>query len=189
MIQERHDIAWVRGGDGRLTPFDAARLTDSLQQAAAIAGHTDSLLAESVASAVYLFARDGTPDATIDVAEIAEIVLAVLSMLDSKDIARAYAQRRQWAEIRLDRMAASTQTGFELEFYHRLDRELRTLTDEELELVQLRGLRSCVMQLQGAQRWGLACRSLADDIVGFVRGRVLQVRQAYTTALSLEVLE
>jgi hypothetical protein len=184
MIQLREDIAWVRADDGRLTPFDADRLADSIALACEFTGHTDRLLAESVAAAVQHFTRDCETDHTIDADEIANLVVAVLTAL-CEDIAKAYARRREWREIRLDQIA-----GFELEFYRQLDTALRAASAaEETSMMHLRGLRACVMRLRGAQRWGESCRALADEIVEFVRTRVARTRPARAGALSLEVLE
>ena len=56
----------------------------------------------------------------MDAGEIERIVFEVLTMLTCDDIALAYANRHEWAEIRLDQIA-----GFELEFYRQLDGALR----------------------------------------------------------------
>ncbi|MCG3148346.1 MAG: hypothetical protein PCFJNLEI_01789 [Verrucomicrobiae bacterium] len=185
MIQLREDIAWVRDAAGRLAPFDNVRLAASIQNAVATAGLAEHLLAESIASAIHLYTTDTCRQQTIAASEIAELVNAVLTMLDLDEIARAYEQRRQFAEIRLDRLTESA--DFELGFYRRLDSELTAVVDDDLELVQLRGLRACVMRLRGARRWGESCRVLADEIIGFVRERVRQVSRAGT--LYVEVME
>src|SRR5437899_1357484 len=117
MIQLREDIAWVRADDGPRTPFDSHRLARSTQSAGEFAGHPDTLLPGSIAAAVSL----STDGKTIGASEIARVVLDVLTMLACDDIARAYARRHEWAEIRLDQIA-----GFELEFYWQLDAALRT---------------------------------------------------------------
>ena len=182
MIQPREDIAWVRAKDGRLTPFDADRLARSIQLACEFAGHSDDLLAESVASAVHGFTCECD---ALAAAEIAQIVHDVLTMLTCSDVARAYARRGEWLEIQLDEIA-----GFELEFYRRLDTTLRTASSkEEMAVMHLRGLRACVMRLRGTRRWGDSCRLLADEIVDFVRGRVARTRTETAAMLRLEVLE
>src|SRR2546427_11617463 len=116
MIQPCENIVWVRADDGRLTPFDTDRLTQSIQLACEFAGHHDLILAESVAAAVHLYACECERGRALHADEIARIVLEVLTMLTCDDIARAYVSRREWAEIRLDQM-----DGFELEFYRQLD--------------------------------------------------------------------
>jgi hypothetical protein len=185
MIQARMDIAWVRGADGRLTPFDPDRLAQSVALACEFTGHPDRLLAESVAAAVQQYACECEPARVIADYEIERIVLGVLTALACESVARAYACRHEWAEIRLDQIG-----GFELEFYRQLDEALRAASGaEEMARVHLRGLRACVMRLRGARRWGGSCRALADEIVEFVRARVAGSRPADAGALSLEVTE
>ena len=166
MIQLREDIVWVRGADDRLTPFDGSLLAASIENAIG-----DQLLAESVAAAIYRYARDGNNIEPLRVSEIVDLVCAALTMFGLTDSADAYRQRGRCAEIRLDQLAISD--AFELGFYRQLDCELRALTGPAR--LSLRGLRACVMRLRGARRWGEGCRVLADEIVSFVRGRVQQV--------------
>ena len=163
MIQLCDDIVWVRGADDRLTPFDSNRLVASIQRAIG-----DELLAESIATAIYRYARETQ---TITAAAIAELAGAALTLFGLIDYAAAYRQRGQFAEIRLDQLAGGE--TFELGFYRQLDHALRALADPAR--LNLSGLRACVMRLRGARRWGESCRALADDIVGFVRDRVRQV--------------
>src|SRR5437773_2516294 len=113
MILERQDLAWVKSADGRLTPFDEARLIASIQTAARRAGHENELLAESVAGAIHLYARDCTGDQTVAASEIENIVASVLCRLDYDDVASAYSHRRQLAEIHLDELVARSGPAFE----------------------------------------------------------------------------
>ena len=189
MILERQDLAWVESADGRLTPFDEARLITSIQTAARRVGHDGECLAESVAAAIHLYARDCSSKRTVEASEIEEVVASVLHMLGCDDIERAYAQRRQLGEICLDQLAAQSGAGFELNFFHRLDHALRTAADKELALLHVRGLRSCVMRLRSAQRWGASCSALAADLVEHVRYRVARMRPQRAAALRLAVLD
>jgi len=163
MIQLREDIAWVCVADGKRTPFDNQQLIGSIQRAIG-----DQLLAESIANAIYRYACDTN---TISTAEIAKLVVTALTLFGLADCANAYRHRDQFAEIRLDQLAGSE--AFELGFYRQLDHALRSLTTPAR--LNLSGLRACVMRLRGAQRWGESCRTLADEIVGFVRDRIQQV--------------
>jgi hypothetical protein len=187
MIQFPEDLAWVREADGRSRPFDGARLGVSLQAAATVAGVVDLTLIESIVAVAHLYVCDCCPERTTTPPEIVSLVIEMLTMLGMREIARAYEQRGLWTQIRLDQMAAGE--DFELGFYNRLNTRLQAAADAELELVQLRGLRACVMRLRGAQRWGASCRTLADEIVEFVRVRVERVRPPRAVALNVEVLE
>lgn len=189
MILPREDIAWIKDSNGAIAPFDGARLARSVQRAAAQVGHGDWWLAESVASALHTFACESSSARTMTAREVAEMVAEVLAMLGFPEIARAYESRARYAEIRLDEMAARSEAGFELEFFRRLDAALGPAALEETMTLQVGGLRSCVMRLRGARRWGAGCRTLAEDIVDYVRERAVRLRPAQACALQLAVLE
>jgi hypothetical protein len=189
MILAREDIGWVRTEDGGLSPFDESRLTRSVQRAAAAVGHRDWWLAESVAAAIRLYLVESSADRTISIDELASLVFDVLGMLGYAEIAQAYVQRNERTEIRLDDLAEHASGGFELQFFRQLDTALLAAADEGLSLVQVYGLRACVMRLRGAHRWGAGCRRFAEDIVNYVRDRVSQMRSGHAAALRLAVVD
>jgi hypothetical protein len=59
--------------------------------------------------------------------------------------------------------------ALELVFFQRLRLELRRQLAPEPNVVCFHGLRSCVKQLAGAQRWSPRCQTLHDRIVDFLR--------------------
>jgi hypothetical protein len=189
MILLREDITWVRAEEGRLTPFDTWRLAESIRRAAEAVNHHDWWVAESIAAATHLYAVECLPEDPLSARELAHIVTKVLEMLGYADVSQAYAQRGEQTKIRLDEMAAQASGGFELAFFCKLDAALQAAADEELSVVHVCGLRSCVMRLRAAHRWGASCRQLAEDIVEYVRNRVSQVRPEHAAVLRLAVLE
>lgn len=188
MIQLRDDICWVQADDGRATPFDGARLAVSIQRAAAAAGQFDWWPAEAVVDAVWQATRECCPQQTIAVEELARVVVRMLTMIGFPEVAQAYQRRRQYTEIRLDQMTAEASTASELTFYHQLDAALRVAGDDELALVQVRGLRACVMRLRGAQYWSENCRRLAEEILGHLRERVARLRRPAAGELRVTVV-
>ncbi len=189
MIQAQSDIAWVRFDDGHLAPFDERRLALSIQNTAARLGDADWWLAESIAAAVHAYAVKCRSDAIIPSKEIADIVVTVLSMLGFKELSQAYAKKKRRAEIRLGDLAGHVGTAFELEFFRQLDHALHAAADQRLSVLEVVGLRTCVMQLRGARRWTEGCRRSAEEIVEYVRERVARVRPAQAVCLQLAVVE
>ena len=57
----------------------------------------------------------------------------------------------------------------ELLFFPRLRDELRGQLRQSPRVVRFRGLRGCVKQLAGAQRWSSRCEQLEDQIVAYLR--------------------
>jgi hypothetical protein len=189
MIQAHTDIVWVRFEDGHLAPFDEQRLALSIQDVAERAGHSDWWLAESVAAAVHAYAIKCRSDGVIPSREIVEIVVAVLSTLGFEKISEAYEGHAHCAAVHLNDLASLTGAAFELEFFRQLDKALGAASDHRLSVIEVDGLRACVMRLRGAQRWNSGCRQLADEIVEYVRERVVRVRPAQAADLRLAVVE
>ena len=69
----------------------------------------------------------------------------------------------------LRRLARESAGAGELFFFPRLRDELRQQLKREPRMVRFRGLRGCVKQLAGAQRWSLRCRTLQEYILQFLR--------------------
>jgi hypothetical protein len=189
MIQLLEDIAWVRFSDGHLAPFDEHRLALSIQQVAERTGDSDWWLAESIAAAVHTYAIKSRPDGVIPSNEVAEIVAAVLSMLGYEKISEAYGGSANRVAIHLNELAGPVGPAFELEFFHRLDHALGVAANRGLLVMEVNGLRGCVMQLRGAQRWTAGCRQLAEEIVEHVRERVARMRPLQAASLKLAVVE
>jgi hypothetical protein len=189
VILLEQNMVWVRDADGRLTPFVPRRLAEAIHDAARQAVSPTDWIAVPVAEAVtaYLMERDGEP--VVAASELRQIVLTVLKMLGCKEIACAYQREHQRVEIRLDELAAQSGAGFELDFFQQLDTALAAVRDDAMRQLRVQGLRACVLQLRGAQRWGTGCRTTAEEIVGHVRARVARMRSPTAEALNLAVLE
>jgi hypothetical protein len=189
MILLLDNVVWVVRPDGCRAPFDVARLAASIRQAAALTGHTDWWLADVVATAVHEYALDCIHDRVVGLGDVVDVVVELLAALGYREISEAYTQRQRRAEVRLDELAATTDAACELVFFRQLDGALGAAADEQLSLLQVCGLRPCVLRLRGAQRWNEGCRRLAEDIVSYVRTRVERLRPPQAATLRLAVSE
>ena len=189
MIRLQDNIAWVRFDDGHLAPFDEQELALSIQHVATRLGDADWWLAESIAAAVHAYAVKCRSDRIIPSSEIADIVVTVLSMLGFKEMSQAYAKKKRRAEIHLGDLVGHVGTAYELEFFRQLDDALHAAADQRLSVLEVVGLRTCVMHLRGAQRWTAGCRRCAEEIVDYVRERVTRLRPAEAVQLQLAVVE
>src|SRR5580658_8005486 len=106
-----------------------------------------------------MYAMKTRSDGIIPSAEIAEIVSAVLSTLGYEKISLAYGQGPNRVAIQLHELISRTNAAFELEFFQRLDRALGVAASSRLSVMEVNGLRTCVMRLRGARRWTAGCRS------------------------------
>ncbi len=175
MIQARDNLVWVRNDAGELEPFAEDRLAAAVQRVTG-ADEDGRAVAETVAGAVFQYARDHAAERIVTTVEIAEMVEAVLLILGYDEATGG------GEEIRLDVLAARTGVGFELAFYRELGAALGRA--QQRRAVRVSGLRACVLRLRGARRWGAGCRQLAQEILEFVYARAARAR-----ALQLAVVE
>lgn len=87
------------------------------------------------------------------------------------------------AESDLREVAASAGESFELSFFPHLRDEMRRKLDEEPHVVRFNGLRDCVKQIVGAQRWSQRCEFLNDQIVEYLRTCLTTESKKETCAL------
>ena len=189
MIRLCDDVAWVKFEDGQLAPFDEHRLAVSIHRVAERVGNADWWLAESIAAAIHVYAVKTRSDGVIPSAEIEGIVTMVLSTLGYEAISHAYGGSTNRVAIHLNKLTGQESAAFELEFYQRLDRELGAAASRRLLVMEVNGLRACVMQLRGTQRWTMSCRKLAEEIVDYVRERVARMRPPQSACLRLAMVE
>lgn len=87
------------------------------------------------------------------------------------------------AESDLREVAASAGKGFELSFFPHLRDEMRRKLNEAPHVVRFNGLRGCVKQIVGAQRWNQRCQNLNDQIVDYLRTCLTTESKKETCAL------
>jgi hypothetical protein len=76
---------------------------------------------------------------------------------------------KQILEADLGLLARESADSLELFFFPRLRDELRMQLRQSPRVLRFRGLRVCVKQLAGAQRWSARCEKMQDQIVGYLR--------------------
>jgi hypothetical protein len=72
-------------------------------------------------------------------------------------------------ETDLGLFAHQSDSSLELFFFPRLRDELRIQLRHSPRVLRFRGLRGCVKQLAGAQRWSARCEKIQEQIVGYLR--------------------
>jgi hypothetical protein len=72
-------------------------------------------------------------------------------------------------ETDLGLFTRQSDSSLELFFFPRLRDELRAQLRQSPRLVRFHGLRACVKELAGAQRWSARCEKMRDQIVGYLR--------------------
>jgi len=168
MIHLQPDCLVFRTSDGENIPCSAQQVTVELIGESA--ANLDDEVIQNAAQAVLHYFKSDLGKTLVSVGEFAQALERVLRGLGftvqtsdtGKDPGRV-------GDTDLQRLASESGKGFELVFFPRLRQALRSQLDQGPALIRFRGLRGCVKQLTGAQRWTPRCQQLSDQIVGYVR--------------------
>jgi len=77
---------------------------------------------------------------------------------------------KQILEADLGLIARESADSLELFFFPRLRAQLRAQLRQSPKVLRFRGLRGCVKQLAGAQRWSARCEKMQEQVVEYLRG-------------------
>ena len=172
MITLAQDCLYFEIDGGESVPFSADMI--SVELSGENADMFDAEFVKHATSAVFHYFKKELGRDTISLAEFAGALEKVLRDFEfSAPVPESEipARRREAQVIESDlrRLVHESGPGCELVFFPRLRDELRHHLQQEPRMVRFRGLRGCVKQLAGAQRWCARCRDLHDQIVDFLR--------------------
>jgi len=168
MIRLASDCLFFEMAGGESIAFSAEMI--SVELTGDDAGLFDPEFVRHATGAVFHYFKEELGRDTITVGEFAAALEKVLRGFSFQLTAPKSAAREPMVlESDLRRLVCESGNGCELFFFHRLRDELRQQLRQTPQIVRFRGLRGCVKQLAGAQRWCARCRSLHEQIVDYLR--------------------
>ncbi len=167
MITLASDCMLFQMTNGESVPFSADMI--SVELAGDTGGFFDQEFVTHAAKAVFHYFRAELGRQLVTVAEFAEAMEKVLGGFAEPQPACSTAKLPAVLESDLSRLAREFGQGCELIFFPRLRHELRQQLRQAPKVLRFCGLRDCVKELVGAQRWSLRCQGLEDQIVRFLR--------------------
>jgi hypothetical protein len=168
MIALRTDCLLFELANGESVPCSAEMIT--VEIAGEANGLLDREMLRHAAASVFHYFKIELERDSVTVGEFARALEKVLSHLGytihANEPAGPVAEINESDLIQLLREAGDSR---ELLFFPRLRDELRGQLRHSPRVVRFRGLRGCVKQLAGAQRWSSRCEQLEDQIVAYLR--------------------
>ena len=167
---------------GEAIPYSAEMI--SVEIMGDTANLFDPEFIKHAAAAVFHYFRDELDRESVTVAEFSlalEKVLRGFNLAASELASGSLAPRVLKSD--LCRLAAESGKGCELFFFPLLRDELRQQLLQSPQLLCFQGIRKCVKQLVGAQRWSTRCQNVHDQIVEFLRSCMFQENQGISCAL------
>jgi len=170
MILLRNDCLVFEMSNGDKIPCAASTVTVELMGNSAELVDRE-VIEHATAAVLHYFHHDlqRTEVTLSEFTEALETALRGMGLNVTCDAAQA-PSRIVNADLRV--LASESGKAFELGFFSRLREQVRTELKVTPELIRFFGLRSCVKQLAGAQRWCPRCERLSDQIVEYLRGCV-----------------
>ena len=167
MITLASDCLLFQMANGESVPFSADMI--SVELAGNTAYWFDQEFVTHAAKAVFHYFRAELGRQMVTVAEFAEAMEKVLGGFGERPAVPKTAALPSVLESDLGRLAREFGQGCELIFFPRLRHELRQHLQQAPKLLRFRGLRDCVKELVGAQRWSVRCQGLEEQIICFLR--------------------
>jgi hypothetical protein len=185
MIALNSDCLFFQLSSGESIPCSAEMISVE------IVGGTDNPLDPEVlrhaAASVFHYFKIELERETVTVGEFAGALEKALRGLGlSLRPGEAEAHPRKIYEADLGLIAGEPDESLELFFFPRLRDEMRIRLRQSPSVLRFRGLRVCVKQLAGAQRWSARCDKMQEQIVEYLRGCLTAEPEQKSCALVVE---
>jgi hypothetical protein len=150
-------------------------------------GQLDPEVLHHAAASVFHYFKKELERESVTVMEFAGALRKVLRNLGHNLQADEFETRSpETIETDLGLFARQPGDNLELFFFPRLRDELRAQLRQSPRIVRFRGLRGCVKQLAGAQRWSARCEVMQEQIVEYLRGCLTAEPEQNACALVVE---
>jgi hypothetical protein len=171
MISLASGLPLLQIDNHRIAGYSREWLEQSIQNAAAQAGHEKWWFATDIVKSLFLYLRERFEATVITVNELFGKLRATLEVLGFHDIAARLEDQTPPLRVSLTEIATKATAGaYELDFFKVL---AKTLQDVRTE-VYADGLRDAVRVLCGTKRWNRRCDMLRQEIVNFLESQVSQ---------------
>lgn len=166
MITLSADCLLFQLSNGESVPFSVDMI--SVELMGDTAQWLDPELVKQAAKAVFHYFKHELGRQCVSTGDFAAALEKVLRGFKLSSLAPT-PQNRNVLESDLWELAREIGEARELVFFPRLREELRLQLRNGPGVLRFNGLRACVKHLVGADRWGLRCRSLEEQIVEYLR--------------------
>ncbi|HWB04778.1 MAG TPA: hypothetical protein VG796_17245 [Verrucomicrobiales bacterium] len=172
MIALPSQLPLLRVGRYELSTYEAEWLEESIKDAAREAGHDEWWFACDITRSLMLYLRNKFAGTAITIDEMTRRIRQILGKIGFKDIGDRVNLAPPLLQVSLHDLAVEAE-GFELRFFQLLEERLAELMELGARRITLSHARRGVKTLRAARNWGPKCEELEQNIVGFLRSRLL----------------
>ena len=173
MVAFKEEFPYLRTDSGQLFEFNRDWLHAAITRAADEAGYPSWWLTDHVTESIAFYLRLRTDENVVAFSQLSQTVRYVLKVIGYKEIVPHFAPSPPPISISLLDIAHEAGTGYELAFFDLLEKRINMLVETGVDDLQLCSLQSCVKHLRGVKAWTRACDALREEIVCFVREKLM----------------
>ncbi len=167
MTQLKRDCLIFQTNCGQQIPCSAEWVT--LELIGGSADLVDPELVRHAAAAVLYYFKHELHRQFVTVADFAAALERALRAVGLSLFAAADPASLRVLDSQLPELMKSAGENGELFFFPQLRQELKRQLQASPQILRFNGLRPCVKQLAGANRWSARCENLSDQIVDYMR--------------------
>ncbi len=173
MVAFKEEFPYLRCDSGQLFEFNRNWLHAAIKRAADQAGYPSWWLTDHVTESIAFYLRLRNDEPAVAFSQLSQTVRYVLKVIGYNEIVPYFEPAPPPISISLVEIAWEAGAGYELAFFDALEKRINTLVGMGADHIELCGLIPCVKHLQGAKAWSRGCDHLREEVVCFVREKLL----------------
>ena len=173
MVAFKEEFPYLRCDSGQLFEFNQEWLQRAIKSAADQAGYPGWWLTDHITESIAFYLRLRNDEPVVPFSQLSQTVRYVLKVIGYKEIIPYFSPAPPPISVSLVEIAEAAGAGYELAFFDGLEKRISALVSAGTDSVQLVGLQACVKHLRGAKAWTRACDTLREEVVCFVREKLM----------------
>jgi hypothetical protein len=173
MVAFKEEFPYLRTTSGQLFEFNRDWLHAAITRAADEAGYPGWWLTEHVTESITFYLHLRNDESVVAFNQLSQTVRDVLAAIGYKEIGPHFTPAPPPICISLLDIAHCAGASYELAFFALLEKRISALIDAGADNLRLSSLQLCVKHLRGTKTWTRACDALREEIVCFVREKLI----------------
>jgi hypothetical protein len=185
MVAFKEEFPYLRCDSGQLFEFNRDWLHAAITRAADQAGYPSWWLTDHVTESIAFYLRLRNDESVVAFSQLSQTVRYVLKVIGYKEIIPYFTPAPPPISISLVDIAHEAGTGYELAFFDLLEKRINALIEAGTDTLHLCSLQAAAKHLRGTKVWTRACDALREEIVCFVREKLVSTSEQMQLTCSL----
>src|SRR6266704_1427586 len=173
MVAFKEEFPYLRTDSGQLFEFNRDWLHAAITRAADEAGYPGWWLTDHVTESIAFYLHLRNDENVVAFNQLSQTVRDVLAAIGYKEIGPHFTPAPPPICISLLDIAHCAGASYEQAFFGLLEKRISALIDAGADNLRLSSLQLCVKHLRGTKTWTRACDALREEIVCFVREKLI----------------